>query len=126
MSHGSPPTLAFFLDGALGSICAKIVGNDGAGSLHVQEVRGQGSLGSIRVVLALLALLLLLALWHQLVQMVGKPVQTSNHGGERGATSIVKWSRLSNEQVGLTKEVIREILHETQDGRKSSVDLGWS
>lgn len=57
--HGSPTTLALFLDSTLGNTFTKIGGDDGTGCLHVEEVGGQGALGSIGIMLALLALLLL-------------------------------------------------------------------
>lgn len=57
--HGTPAALALFLDGPLGGFLAQVAGDDGAGSLHIQKVWCQGSLGSVRVVRALFALLLL-------------------------------------------------------------------
>lgn len=58
--HGSPTALTLFLNSTLGHTFAKIGSDDGTSRLHVQEVRSQGSLRRIGVVLALLALLLLL------------------------------------------------------------------
>lgn len=39
-AHLSPATLTLFLNGTLGGLGTKVIGNDGPSMLHVQEVRG--------------------------------------------------------------------------------------
>ena len=59
-AHVRPSALAFLLHSAFGSLSAQVISNDGAGMLHVEEIRCQGPLGRVGIMSALLALLLLL------------------------------------------------------------------
>jgi hypothetical protein len=59
-AHVSPPSLTFFLNSSLGGFGSKIISDDGASMLHVEEVGCQGTLGGVGVNGSLLALLLLL------------------------------------------------------------------
>lgn len=121
----SPSSLTLLLDSALGSLGTEVVGDDGAGVLHVQEVGGQRPLGGVGVVSALLALLLLL-----------------NSGGHLGrgddelGGGIVKVAEqvqlgvvrgvLAEEQVGLADVVLGEVAEQIQDGGEATDSLETS
>lgn len=56
--HVGPSLCSLDAHGTLGHLWTEITGNDGTRRLHVEEERGEGTLGRIRVVLTLLPLLL--------------------------------------------------------------------
>lgn len=84
--HGIPTTDTLGADSALSNLWSEVIGNDGTRSLHVQEVRGERSLGRIGVVDALLLLLLGL---------------DSRRLGEAGCTKTL-------ESIGVEKRVVVE------------------
>lgn len=121
--HVSPAALALLLDGALGSIGTEIIGNDGAGVLHVQEVGSQRALGRVGVMSALLALLLFLS---------GLSHITNGHdelsGGivkrvEEISLAAALGGVLAKEQVGLANVVIGEGLEKLNNGAQTTNSL---
>jgi hypothetical protein len=57
-SHGSPSSCSLVTDSSLGSFSSKVVGNDRARRLHVEEEGSKRTFWCIGVMLSLLALLL--------------------------------------------------------------------
>lgn len=123
-THLSPSALALLLDCALGCLGAQVVGDDGTGMLHVQEVRSERALGRVGVMLALLALLLLLdgrdhfvgdSRHHQLGSGILKVGQEVDLAALRGG--------LAKEQVGLANIVMDEVLKQVQDGSQATDSL---
>lgn len=121
--HVSPSSLALFLDSALGSIGAKVVGNDGAGMLHVEEVGGQGTLRGVGVVSALLALLLLLNegghVWDARHHELGSGILKRVEKIALGALS----SALAEQKVSLANVVIGEGPQKLQNSGESANSL---
>lgn len=122
-SHVSPSSLALFLDSALGGISAKVVGNDRAGVLHVEEVGGQGALGGVGVVSALLAFLLLLNkgshVWDARHHELGGGILKGVEEIALGALS----SALAEQKVSLANVIIGEGPQELQNGGESTNSL---
>lgn len=127
--HGAPSTLSLVLHGTLGDRVTKVGSDDGAGSLHVEEVGGQGTLGRVGVMLALLALLLLLhdgdgsgsGNWdtRHLRQRLRR-----KHVGNICETSIIlKEGGLPDQQVGLAEIVCVGRADELLDGSQTVVNL---
>ena len=123
--HGGPATLSLILHGALGNAVTKVGSDDGAGSLHVEEVGGQGTLGGVGVVLTLLALLLLLDRGQGDARDLrhGLEVEHVAKVGDADVASILKKRGLSNQQVGLTEVIGTEGPNEVLNGSQSLVDL---
>ena len=121
--HRGPAALTFFLNCSLGGIFTKIIGDDGASSLHVEKVRGKRALGSIGVVSTLLLAFLLLyrtcsgELRGKAARML---VKSSMQWEDRGITN---GGGLPQKQVGLTQIVDREGLDKILNCRQTCVDL---
>lgn len=124
-SHVSPAALALFLNGTLGSLSTKVIGNDVAGMLHVQEVRGQRTLGGIGVVSALLALLLF-------ISRGSRSNNRSDYGrvngrDQRGSVSLEASKEvdlalgrvLAEQDVSLTNIVVGERLEQINETRET-------
>jgi hypothetical protein len=123
--HGGPTTLALILHGTLGNAVTKVGSNDGASSLHVEEVGSQGTLGSIGVVLTLLALLLLLNGGQGDARDLGHGLEVEHVAqlGNADISAILEKGGLSNQQVGLTEIVGTEGPDEVLNGSQTLVDL---
>ena len=120
--HGAPAALAFLLDSTLGGIGAEVLGNDGAGSLHVEEIGGQGALRRVGIMSSLLALLLLLngrqdqcTCWWEEDQRIFKLTQL---GADLEANGT-----LAQKQVGLAEIVDGKALDEILNGREPGINL---
>lgn len=72
---------------------------------------------------SLLTLLLLFGVDTEVGQLSTDSIEVSDEILHGMTSSIVKRSRLSYEQVGLTQEVIGEALHQAGDSVKPGVDL---
>lgn len=126
--HGSPTTLTLFLNSTLGDTFAKIGGDDGTRSLHVQEVGSQRSLGRIGVMLALLALLLLLNCrngnghgdWARLNIEDAKVLVLL-----RQTSKAIVEGRLAQKEVGLRKILGGKRANNALNGSQTLVDLLW-
>lgn len=118
-AHVGPPALALLLNGTFGSLSTKVIGNDGAGVLHVQEVRCERSLGGVGVMSALLALLLLLG--------GGNKIGGNRHH-EAGSGSLERAEQialtlgggLTEKKVGLADVVLSEGAQKLQDGAQAA------
>ncbi len=122
--HISPAPLALLLDGTLWRFGTKVVSNDSASALHVEEVRGQGTLGGIRIMGALLALLLLLdGVATEIHDRVAENLSGSalEVGEEVGRTTI--GNRLTKEQVSLTDVLSSEAAQKLKNGAETTNSL---
>lgn len=121
--HRGPAPLALLLHGTLGGLRAKVIGNDGPGVLHVEEVGRQGPLGGVGVVRALLTLLLLLDRRAQ----VGHGVDELGGGtlkvGEKVAVGALGRG-LTQQKVSLPDVVGSEGAEELEDGGEATDGLG--
>jgi hypothetical protein len=124
-AHLSPSALALLLNSTLGGLGTQVIGNDGAGMLHVQEVGGQRTLGRIGVVRALLALLLLLR--------GGRGHLGRRHRHENLSSSILEVGekirlgtlrgRLAKQKVSLPDKVVCEGAEQLIDGGQATDSL---
>lgn len=121
-AHVGPPALALLLNGTFGSLSPKVIGNDGAGVLHVQEVRCERSLGGVGVMSALLALLLLLGGGYKI---------GGNRHHEAGSSSLERAEQialtlgcgLTEKKVGLADVVLSEGAQKLQNGAQAANSL---
>jgi hypothetical protein len=119
-AHVGPSALALLLDSTLGSLGTKVVGNDSAGVLHVQEIGGERPLGGVGVMSALLALLLLLdrrgEFGHRHHELSGGILKV----GEDIAMADIR-ARLAEQKVGLA-DVVGSELPQNLDHHSESTD----
>lgn len=128
--HGRPPSLTLLLDSTLGRIGSEVVGDDGAGGLHVKEVGSQRALGSIGVVLPLFTLLLdLLAwpghrgsqdIWHDGQSDVGQVHAHAVQGAQ--VADILHTLAEADQKIGLAKVVLSEGPNEVVDALEPRVN----
>jgi hypothetical protein len=123
-AHVGPSALALSLNSTLGSISTEVVGDDGAGMLHVQKVGGQGTLRRVGVVSALLALLLLLSRRAQVAQRHEKLPSSGVEAGEEVGMALSRG--LTQEQVGLANIVVGEVAEQLQNGLEATNSLDSS
>lgn len=125
-AHGSPAALTLLLNSTLGSVLAKVTGNDRTSRLHVEEVRSQGALGCVWVVLTLLALLLLLGSRNGLSGRRRKAQRRTIESSEGvQAGNVLQGGRLANKQVALAEVVSCEISEQLLNSGETRVNLGW-
>lgn len=117
----SPAALTFLLHCSLRSLGTKVIGNDGTGMLHIQEVRRQRALGCVWIMGTLLALLLLLNSGCQLRHRHEKLTSGSLKAGQQVTGSTI--SGLSEKEVSLTEVVRRERTEKLQDSVKTTNSL---
>lgn len=122
-THDGPAALTLLLNGTFRRILTKVVGNDGTSSLHVEEVRSQGTLGRVGIMSALLPLLLLLN-----GGLLGYRERCRDQSSKSVAdlikvTSIFQIGSLAQEKIGLAKIILREALDKILDGQEALIDL---
>lgn len=123
--HGGPTTLTLILHGTLRHAITKVGSDDGASSLHVEEVGSQGTLGCVGVVLTLLALLLLLDRGEGDAGDLGHGLKVEHVAqlGNADISAILKKSGLSDQEVGLTEIISTERPNKVLNSGQSLVDL---
>jgi hypothetical protein len=121
-AHVGPSSLTLLLNSTLGSLSAKIVRDNRASVLHVEEVGSEGTLGGVGVNGSLLALLLLLNRGSKLRDGHDELLSSMLKGGQEVILGALS-SGLTEEKVGLSNIVGSEGAEKLQNGGETTNSL---